>query len=537
MEARKLYERLFQIKEKLDRVTTPNLARIKDILNKIYFADIKSPRQSIENIGDVFHMPKGFEYGKYFKSLPLNYIIQAGITGLYYGRITTEKRKDGQENEVAKTSKGFNAYAMFVADLCSEKIIYSHELDSFLLLSEPHSYIQLTDGQFKNHYGVNRNQAIDDFLQVFEDLFKHHFEKEHGYQVMPYVIAGKGWLYDVEALEMKKYQLQEKELVASYFSNVELGDLQTKWAKGYLDFMNDKPECLHNMSLLFAYVMYRKMDIVPAEKIFLIKDQGGTGKGLFMHALKSVYEVVPVDSDSLLYGSSIEKQNVLMRFLDAEVAHLNETGRITSKQWPSLRKIGTGEVLTGRYIGANQISFKSEAVLILDTNEKIEVTDLKANLRRMVNIAPKDRQQESPKETEQAFTPWWQWIAPKGKPNEKAGLSFLVASLDYLKAQGGQFNFKPYTFANVNKASEFTDTQEILLRVIKEQKFIYAKDERLQEAIKADYGSLKYKKAQDDIKDIGVETNKQKWIDGINSKVHVIGDRDLFERMFQVLEG
>nr|MDK8248041.1 phage resistance protein [Enterococcus faecalis] len=86
------------------------------------------------------------------------------------------------------------------------------------------------------------------------------------------------------------------------------------------------------------------MDIVPAEKIFLIKDQGGTGKGLFMHALEAVFEVTPVDSDSLLYGSSIEKQNALMRFLGAEVAHLNETGRITSKQWPSLRRIGTGEV-------------------------------------------------------------------------------------------------------------------------------------------------------------------------------------------------
>ena len=536
MRAKELHERLFQIKEKLDLVKSTNLARIKDILNQIYFADIESKSQSIENVGNVYHEAKGFEHGKYFNSLPLNYIIRAGKTGLYYGRITTEKQKNGQENEVHKPAKGFNAYAMFIADLCSEKIIYSHELESFLLLSEPHSYIQLTDGQFKNHYCVNKNQVIDDFLQVFEELFNDHFEEKHGYKVMPYVIAGNGWIYDVKALKLDEYQLQSNELVASYFPGVNLEDLQTSRAKKYLEFMNDKPECLHNMSLLFAYAMYRKMDIVPAEKIFLIKDQGGTGKGLFMHALEAVFEVTPVDSDSLLYGSSIEKQNALMRFLGAEVAHLNETGRITSKQWPSLRRIGTGEVLTGRYIGANQISFKSEAVLILDTNEKIEVTELKANLRRMVNIAPRDRQQETPKETEQAFKPWWNWIAPKKKPNQKAGVSFLIASLDYLKEQGGQFNFKSYTFANVNKASEFTDTQEILLRVIGKQGFILAGEEQLQDSIQADYISLRYKQAKEDIKDIGVAINQSKWIDGQSHKVHAIGNEELFQRMYELLD-
>ncbi|KAA9301932.1 MULTISPECIES: hypothetical protein [Aerococcus] len=534
MDAKELHERLFQIKEKLDRVETTNLARIKDILNRIYFADIEGQAKSIENVGNVFHEVKGFEHGKYYKNLHLNYIIEAGKTGIFYGRIVTKRMKNGNDNEVAKP-EAFSNYAMFVADVCSGRVIYSEKLECFLLLDHAHTYLKISEGQFEYHYGVEKGSKIRDFLQVFEELFSQHFEEDHGYNVLPYTIAGEDWIYNVADLKMEEHKLQSDELVESYFSEVAFSNLEVDRAKEYLEFINDKPECYHNMRLIYAYVVQRKMGIIQPEKIFLMKDSGGTGKGLFMHSMQPVFNVVPVDPDSLLQGTSIEKQNAFMRFLGAEVAHLNETGSITSKQWPTLRKIGTGEVLTGRYIGANQISFKSEAVLILDTNEKIEAPSLKANLRRMVNIAPKDRGEETPEETNANFKPWWDWIAPDRTPNVKAGLSFLLASLDYLKEQGGKFNFQPYTFPLVSKSEEFSETQTIMLRVIKQQGFILAGDEMLQKAIREDYGNLRKKVAREAVKGIGVEINRSKWIEGQNIKVHEVGNLKLFNEMYELL--
>ncbi|PIH06251.1 pathogenicity island protein [Staphylococcus epidermidis] len=44
----------------------------------------------------------------------------------------------------------------------------------------------------------------------------------------------------------------------------------------------------------------------------------------------------------------------------------------------------------------------------------------------------------------------------------------------------------------------------------------------MQRLIEEDYKSLRYNKAKIDMKKIGVGINNQKWIDGINMKVHEI---------------
>ncbi len=66
--------------------------------------------------------------------------------------------------------------------------------------------------------------------------------------------------------------------------------------------------------------------------------------------------------------------------------------------------------------------------------------------------------------------------------------------------------------------------------------FIFAGDEILQKAIESDYGNLRFKKAKDDIKAIGVKLNEPKWIEGQNMKVNVIGDEELFKSALALLE-
>ncbi|PTJ22316.1 phage resistance protein, partial [Staphylococcus simulans] len=74
------------------------------------------------------------------------------------------------------------------------------------------------------------------------------------------------------------------------------------------------------------------------------------------------------------------------------------------------------------------------------------------------------------------------------------------------------------------------------LKVLKEQGFILAGDETLQRLIQEDYKSMRYKKAKEDMKKIGISLNKQNKIEGVNYKVHEIGNQELFDMAYKLLE-
>ena len=74
--------------------------------------------------------------------------------------------------------------------------------------------------------------------------------------------------------------------------------------------------------------MMRKTGLVPAEKWFLMKDFGRSGKGLFMKTFYQLLKVNKVNFDSLASGG-FEALNEWLNFYGADIAHANETGRIT----------------------------------------------------------------------------------------------------------------------------------------------------------------------------------------------------------------
>ena len=59
-----------------------------------------------------------------------------------------------------------------------------------------------------------------------------------------------------------------------------------------------------------------------------------------------------------------------------DIAHANETGEINKGMMRILRKIATGENISGRGIQRNNVKFKNNAVLILDTNESVDTGKL-----------------------------------------------------------------------------------------------------------------------------------------------------------------
>lgn len=533
--AKYLWEEFQKIRERIDDINTPNLSKIKEIFKRIHFSDIETEEHIHDNKGSVYYKQYPTSDTKIIGNINLSYTIEPKKTGLAYGFVTEKKDKDGNKT-TSFTYDHFDSYARFIADVVSHKIIYSKELECFVEV-DVNSYTPITEIYFMMMYPTNPKQSIADFLLVMQELYQEQMpEPLHGYVIQPVCLAGNDWIYDCNQLQLVKRVPEGNELFFAHYE-VELSEINLITPNNFLNKIADTEASLHNLKLVHAYVMQRKLKLVPAEQWFLLKDFGRTGKGLYIESFKAIFKYRQISFDSLKKSGSFEAQNEWANLHGAELAHANEAGEINEEGMRVLRKIATSEVVTGRLIGQNAIRFKNEAVLILDTNEAVEIGSIAANVSRTVKIAFKDRPNGETKEQRHAFfKPYWDFIQPDGENSTAASLSFLLNSLNYLSESNGIFTFKDVTLKNYASADDFTETQRILIEGIAKNGFIFSNDETLQKAIENDYGSLRYKIAKSDIKAIGVALNKSKKIDGNVFKVNTIGNKGFFEQSLTLIQ-
>ncbi|RTX74386.1 phage resistance protein [Mammaliicoccus sciuri] len=530
-----LYNKHLEFHSQLDYVNTINLSRIKEISKRINFASISSDKQIFNNKGNLYHREKS-DIGDYINNLTLDYIIKAKSLGVIYGTIytkTTENDNGEEEKKSTFKSDTFNNYARFIADLISDLVIYSDELDCFIIVKD-NTYEVIDETNFAFNYPVDNKHQINDFLEVMLEVYRERLNVKHRYNILPYTIAGNDWIYDCRKLEYSKKTLSSNELYIKKY-DVIAKDIDTDKAKEFYDLVTENEKSKNNLMLMHAYTMYRKMNLIQAEKWMLMKDFGRSGKGLFMTTFDALLQVNKVNFDSLITGG-FEAANEWMNFYGADIAHANETGEVTKVMMRILRKIATGEIISGRGIGRNAFTFKNNAVLILDTNESVDTGEITANTTRTVKISLKDRPlDETDEERYQIFKPYWDFVQPHGKQSVSASISFLIASLEYLKEIGREFKFNDVTLKNYFSDDELTETQVVMLKVLSEQGFVFAGDETIQKLIEQDYKSLRYKQAKDDMKNIGISINHQKKIDGVNTKVHKIGNPELFNMALELI--
>ncbi|MDW4225832.1 phage resistance protein [Staphylococcus saprophyticus] len=530
-----LYQKHFEFHSNLDYINTTSLSRIKEISKRINFASISSDKQVFNNKGNLYHREKN-DIGDYISNLTLDYIIIPKEIGVIYGIVNTKiSENDNGEEEKKATFKSdaFNNYARFIADVISDKVIYSNELDSFLIVKS-NTYEVIDETNFALNYPVDNKHQINDFLEVMIEMYRDHLKIEHGYNILPYTIAGNNWIYDCRNLEFRKKSLNSDELYVKKY-DVDESDIDTDAPRNFYDLVTENDKSKNNLMLVHAYTMYRKMQLIQAEKWMLMKDFGRSGKGLFMTTFDALLQVNKVNFDSLISGG-FEASNEWMNFYGADIAHANETGEITKVMMRILRKIATGEVISGRGIGRNAFTFKNNAVLILDTNESVDTGEITANTTRTIKISLKDRPlNETDEERYQIFKPYWDFVQPNGKKSVAAAVSFLITSLEYLKEIGREFKFNDVTLKHYFSEDELTETQVCLLKALSRQNFIFSGDETLQKLIEQDYKSLRYKQAKDDMKKIGISINNQKKIDGVNTKVHKVGNPELFNMAVELI--
>lgn len=531
-----LYKKHFEFHSNLDYINTTNLSRIKEISKRIHFAFISTDKQVFDNKGNLYHREKDNIAGDYIYNLTLNYTIIPKKLGLIYGKINvkTVEEDNGEEKKKATFhADHFTNYARFIADLMADKVIYSSELDAFLFVKNNY-YEVIDDTYFALKYPVDNKHQIDDFLEVMTELYRDYIEVNHGYNILPYAFAGSDFVYDVKHLKMTKRPLKQNELFALKY-DVNHKDIDLDTPNKFYDLVTENDRSKNNLKLVHAYAMYRKMQLIQAEKWFLMKDFGRSGKGLFMTTFETLFQLNKVNFDSLVSGG-FEASNEWMNFYGADIAHANETGEITKAMMRILRKIATGEIISGRGIGRNAFTFKNRALLVLDTNENVDTGEITANTTRTIKISLKDRPiNETDEERYQIFKPYWDFVKPNDKNSEIAGVSFLIASLNYLKEIGREFKFNDVTLKHYFSEDELTETQVTMLKMLSEQGFVFAGDEILQKLIEQDYKSLRYKQAKEDMKRIGVSINNQKKIDGVNARVHNVGNPELFNMALELL--
>ncbi|MDK1672120.1 phage resistance protein [Staphylococcus saprophyticus] len=532
-----LYKKHFEFHSNLDYINTQSLSKIKEISKRINFASISSDKQVFNNKGNLYHREKS-DIGDYINNLTLDYIIIPKEIGVIYGIVNTKitENDNGEEEKKASFTAGaFNNYARFIADLISDKVIYSDELDCFIIVKN-NTYEVIDDTNFALNYPVDNKHQIDDFLEVMLEMYREQINVEHEYNILPYTIAGNNWIYDCRNLEFRKKTLNSDELYVKKYDVKESG-INLETPRKFFDLVTENEKSKNNLMLMHAYTMYRKMDLIQAEKWFLMKDFGRSGKGLLMTTFDALLQVNKVNFDSLL-SPGFEASNEWMNFYGADIAHANETGEITKFMMRILRKIATGETISGRGIQRNSFKFTNRAVLILDTNENVDTGEITANTTRTIKISLKDRPlNETDEERYQIFKPYWDFVQPNGKKSVAAAVSFLIASLEYLKETGREFKFSDVTLKNYFSEDELTETQVNMIKVLVKQSFLFAGDETLQKMIEQDYKSLRYKQAKDDMKKIGISINNQKWIDGVNTKVHKVENPELFNMALELISG
>lgn len=533
-EAETLLERHEELHKALDKVETSHLSQIKEISKRIHFADIGTPQQAYDNTGDVYYkISLDDRSAKKYKSLTLDYTIKNNELGMFYGTFSVTKKDDVET--IKCSSDTFNSYAKFITDIVTNKVVHSHDLEHFVKVNK-NSYTILDDITFASEYPVKKEHEIKDFLNVFVELFKNeHIENNHPYTIHTDVIAGNDWTYSMKYLSFTQHEYCNTDLFALKY-DVDAKDINKAFANSFLEMIADNAESLNNVKLMHSYVMLRKLDLVPAEKYFLLKDFGRSGKGLLLESFEQLVNVRKVNYDALT-GNGFELANEWINFYGADVAHANETGAITEKEMRVLRKIATGENVTGRLIQKNSVSFDIRSVLILDTNEQVDIGAMTGNTSRTVKISLKDRNKdETDQERHNTFKQYWDFIKPNGRHSTAAAISFLMVSLDYLSEIGGTFLFDDVTLKNYHSVDQLTETQLYLLLYLSKQDFIPTANDEFQKHIVFDYGSAKKKSFQEDMKKIGISGSISKKVDGTNIKAREIDNKKLFNLAYKLTE-
>lgn len=170
-------------------------------------------------------------------------------------------------------------------------------------------------------------------------------------------------------------------------------DLQLmEQAAGFLRFVTDDEHSAQNLARMFATPM-----LEPYKHLFyVLHGAGGNGKGILLNALRQSFPGLSksVDVRTLLGGArgggGFATDQETLKLIGTLWAYDEDADTITLEQATVLKRIGTGDTMTGRRIQENSVSFRNRATLIIASNNEVVLANTEALRRRRVFVRMKD---------------------------------------------------------------------------------------------------------------------------------------------------
>lgn len=436
------------------------------------------------------------------------------------------------ENKQKKTSRlqvtsgtGVSPFAKLVIDYLLGRLTF---YNSKLYDVNDKQVVVLDDYTIRKLYNFkNEGEYV---LEILEGIHKTlHVQAKR--KLEPHKILGQDFVID-----LKKHTLTRisEDNHSSYFKYYDVSfnkaTESVKMAIKFLKYVIADNDSYHNAQLQAYYIAQVASGLYPKLNFFISKSDVRTGKGLRHIALSGLFNKVDVELDNLT-GGAFEASNAWAMFAGGEMALATEQGDIMGDKMERVLKIiATEKTHLSRLVGQNYGLIDLTSVLCIDTNKKVLLSD-EMNGRKVL-IQYQDRPKgETDLERQNIFAPYWEaFTNPDKSPNIEGSIGFLIASMEYFKKQGCQFEFRDVELKN---EIELNDYLLYLIEAFEFNEYVL-KDDTMEFLRGQAYGKND-KKVGDDFKAIGVEGFKKK-INGKPKQAYRIVNHKRFNSAKQGIE-
>lgn len=242
--------------------------------------------------------------------------------------------------------------------------------------------------------------------------------------------------------------------------------------------------------------------------LYIMYGGGGNGKGIILNSLTQSFPHLAhsVDARRITGGKhgdgGFSQENEMGNLMGSLWAYDSEADSISLDQLTTLKRIATGDPVTAREIGRNEVKFKPQATMVIATNNPVVTTMTAASARRYVYIRMRDGRKA------EDFAPLLDFVKTFGS------LGFLMASCELWLHHGD----KPWHDVTIGSPDDLDENQQWIVDEINDHGY----------AINQNNPYRQYtRKLHDTLQQLGLKTAR-KYIDGVRTRVLVVKDQSRF---------
>lgn len=242
--------------------------------------------------------------------------------------------------------------------------------------------------------------------------------------------------------------------------------------------------------------------------LYIMYGGGGNGKGIILGSLQKSFTKLAhtVDARRITGGrrgdGGFSQENEMGNLMSALWAYDSEADSISLDQLTTLKRIATGDPVTAREIGQNEVKFRPQATMIIATNNPVVTTMTAASARRYVFVRMRDGRKA------EDFQPLLEFIDTFGADG------FLMASCELWRNHGD----KQWKDVTIGSPDDLTEAQQWIVDEINDHGYAINQSNPYKQ-----YTS----ELHDTIEQLGLKSTR-KYVDGVRVRVLVVKDARRF---------